>query len=108
MVQEIKENKDFLKSLAKATWFKRKSLLAKATPDQLKALQQIAYNIQQEVVPLTQTEVSKLIKGSYRKYLVAVGDQRKSIENRRKVLLQHGGFLQFIIPAALLYLKEYL
>ena len=104
MVKEVLESKDFLKSIAKASRIKRKSLLNRATSTQLRAIQQITNNINKNVIPLTPCQIRKLIKGGYRPHLVNAGKKRKGVNKLKRVLLKHGGFLPFIIPAALSYL----
>ena len=108
MVKCVKDNQDFLKSVATASRYIRKNLIRKATPEQIKALSQISRNIAEEIVPLKAREVEKIVKGGYRKHIKETACRNKGVECKRRVFYQHGGFLQYIIPAALLYLKDYL
>ena len=108
MVQNIVNSKDFLKLLAKAGKKKRKSLLKKATHKEIQSLYEIALNVKNNTVRLKPCVARKIVRGRYRPYIRAAADKKNNLEARRKIFLQHGGFLQLIIPAALLYLKEFL
>lgn len=103
--RNIIAHKDFLKSLSKTKKVgKRRLLVALASPKQIKALQEVTHNVVKKNVPLTPCQVKALIKGKYKKSLLQAGAKTGSIESKRKIFLQRGGFLQFILPAALSYL----
>ena len=108
MVKNVKESKDFLKSLVKASNYKRKALLKTATPTQLKALQEISFNVAKNTVPLKKCHINKIIRGGYKKALINCAKRKGSLEQKRKIFMQRGGFLQYIIPAALPYLQKYI
>ena len=108
MVKCVKKNQAFLRSVAKASRFRRKNLIKKATEDQLKALHQITNNVAQEIVPLKHCVIKKLIKGKYKPYIREAASKKAGAKRRKKIFVQHGGFLQYVIPAALLYLKDLL
>ena len=108
MVKNVTESRDFLKSLAKASRQRRKSLLKLATPTQLKALQEISFNVAKNTVPLKKCQIKKIIRGGYKKALIACAKRKGSLEAKRKIFMQRGGFLQYIIPAALMYLQKHL
>ncbi len=100
-------HKDFLKSLALAkTTPKRRMLLALANNRQVKALQEITHNVLKRNVPLTPCQIRSLIKGKYRKPIKEAGNPKGPIGKARKIFIQKGGFLQYIIPAALSYLAS--
>lgn len=108
MVVKIKENLGFLKSIAKANLPKRQRMLGIASPSQLRALQEIAVNVSKKVVPLSPCQNRNLLKGRYKKSIIAAASKKGSLENKRKIFIQRGGFLQYIIPAALMYLQKYI
>lgn len=112
MVSQLKNvsaHQDFIKSVAKARRpNKRRLLLALATPKQIKVLQEITHNVVRKNVPLTPCQVKSLVKGRYRKPILEAGKKQGSVESKRKIFIQKGGFLQFILPAALSYLARYL
>jgi len=110
MVRNVVEQKDFLKSLAaKSKYYnKRRFLIAEATPKQIKALQEISHNVSKAIVPLSNCQTEKLRRGRYKKFIVAAGSKKGSLESKRKIFVQRGGFLQYILPAALLYLQQYM
>lgn len=99
-------HKDFLKSLSKTKAGKRRLLVALASPQQIKALQEVTHNVIKKNVPLSQCQVRSLIRGKYKKSLLEAGNRKGSIESKRKIFLQRGGFLPFILPAALAYLAS--
>lgn len=101
MAEIISRNKKFLRTLSKAKCPKtRKRLLTHATPQQIRALQEIAYNARSREFPLKQSIVKKIIKGRYRLPIFEAGN-KGNIEGKRKLFIQHGGFLQYLIPVAL-------
>lgn len=100
-------HKDFLKSLARAkTIPKRRMLLALANSKQVKALQEITHNVLKRNVPLSPCQIKSLIKGKYRKPIREAGNPKGTIAKARKIFIQKGGFLQFILPAALSFLAS--
>lgn len=102
-------HKDFLKSLAQTKSApKRKLLIALANSRQVRALQEITHNVLKKNVPLTSCQVKNLIRGKYRKHIKEAGNPVGSIERKRKIFIQKGGFLQYILPAALTYLASHL
>lgn len=110
MVRNVIEHKDFLKSLSAGSksYTKRRFILDSATPKQIKALSEIAFNVSKAVVPLSKCQTDKLRRGHYKKHIVLAGKKTGSIAKKRKIFVQRGGFLQYILPAALLYLQKYI
>lgn len=105
--RNIIAHKDFLKSLAKTKKVgKRRLLLALASPQQIKALQEITHNVIKKNVPLSPCHVKALVKGKYKKSVIKAGAKTGTIESKRKIFLQKGGFLQYILPAALSFLAS--
>jgi hypothetical protein len=101
MAEIISRNKKFLRTLSKAKCPKtRKRLLSHATPQQIRALQEIAYNARSREFPLKQTDIKKIIKGRYRAPIYEAG-KKGSLKSKRELFIQHGGFLQYLIPVAL-------
>jgi len=108
-LKNITDHQDFIKSVASARRpNKRRFLLALATPKQIKVLQEITHNVVRKNVPLTQCQIKSLVRGRYRKPILEAGKRQGSIESKRKIFIQKGGFLQYILPAALGYLAKYL
>lgn len=101
MAKNIIQNKKFLRTLSQAKCPKtRRRILASATPPQIRALQEIAFNARSRNFPLKQSDVTKLIKGRYRRPIYEAG-KKGNVETKRKLFMQHGGFLQYLIPVAL-------
>ena len=107
--RNIIPHKDFLKSLAKTKKVgKRRLVLALASPSQIKALQEISHNVIKKNVPLSPCQVKALVKGKYKKPMLQAGAKQGSLESKRKIFIQKGGFLQYILPAALSFLASQL
>lgn len=106
--KNIVANQDFLKSLSQASSkpYKRKLLISLATPKQIKTVQEVLHNVVKKNVPLTSCQVKRLVSGKYKKSIIAAANKKGSVETKRKLLIQRGGFLQFILPAALSYLAS--
>jgi len=110
MVRNIQPHGDFLRSLASISGkpHKRKLMIASATPGQIRALQEISLNVAKRTVPLTKCQTKNILKGKYKKNILEVARKHGKTESNRKIFLQRGGFLQYILPAALMYLKNWI
>lgn len=108
--KNIVAHQDFLKSLSHAAQkpYKRRLLISLATPKQIKTLQEVVHNVVKKNVPLSPCQVKKLVQGNYKKSILSAANKKGSVESKRKVFLQKGGFLQYILPAALTYLASQL
>ncbi len=101
MAKIISDNKQFLRTLSQVKCpAKRRRLISFASPQEIKALQEIAYNARSRKFPLKRRVVEKLIKGRYRTPIYNAG-KKGNLEEKRKLFIQHGGFLQYLIPVAL-------
>jgi hypothetical protein len=108
--KNIIAHQDFLKSLSNAApkSYKRRLLISLASPKQIKTLQEVVHNVVKKNVPLSPCQIKRLVKGNYKKSILAAANKKGSVETKRKVFLQKGGFLQYILPAALTYLASQL
>lgn len=98
---------DFLKSLAKAKKVgNRRLLLARAGNREIKALQEITHNIVKKRLPLSPCQLRALERGKYRKPIKEIAKKTGSVQSKRNILIQKGGFLQYILPAALAFLTS--
>lgn len=107
MAQIVINNLGFLKSLSRASRYRRLYLLALASPDEIQCLRQCCLNVSNKTVPLKQNEIKRLIKGGYKKYLFAGASRQDDLEDIKKILIRHGGFLTHIIPAVLRHVKKF-
>ncbi len=106
MSSNLFENIDFLKSVAQAKRRKRQLLLALATRKQIQAIQEIANNIVNKNLPIPQHKVNAVLKGNYKKCIAAVGSSKGCVENKRKLLVQRGGFLPHVLPTAIKFVQN--
>lgn len=96
MENNIARNLNFLELLCKSKCKVRKELVKNATKDQIMSICEIIFNILHGVVSLSPDDISKLSK---RKETLRQLVKKRSSIKHKKLLIQKGGFLQFIIPA---------
>ena len=95
----LQRNQFFLKTLQKCNDQTRKKLIESATPDQIRALTEIAMNIVCGNFPIAEHKFKKLSlhKDSIRK----LSKRTLSHKKKKHLLLQKGGFLPFLISPVL-------
>ena len=92
--------KDFLNLLAQSKTPKRRRLLIEwAGKNDLDALSEISLNTLKGNIKLNPSSYKKMQK--YKKVLRTLASKKASVNKRKKIVKQHGGFLPFLIPAAL-------
>ena len=87
-----------LAALCDLTAQQRKALLKHATNDQISCLSEIAYNLLAHNIPVSDKVKQKLSK--HKHSLRVLANPRTSVKKRKQILIQKGGFLPFLIPAA--------
>jgi hypothetical protein len=95
MSKLVRKHASFLHLLGKSGPKQRKSLLMSADKNAVKCLCEIANNVCEGRVPLSAKQVSKLRR--VKKYMRILADKRKPLESKKKLLIQHGGFLPALI-----------
>ena len=97
-MSRINKNIHLLKTLSNCKPCLRKNLLAKSSKDTIGAICEIIDNLLHNNIPLSQNLKERLRKhkGSLRKLI-----KKSQLSEKKKILIQHGGFLQYIIPAAI-------
>lgn len=95
----IKRNASFLKKLAKLGPSDRDKLIADATPDQIRALTEIALNITSGNFTLGETHLSKL--ATHRHIIRKLAKRTLSHKKKKGILLQTGGFLPLLLTPIL-------
>jgi len=98
MSHKLRRNSALLAALCELTSQQRKALLKHATNDQISCLSEIAYNLLASNIPVSDKTRKKLAK--HKHTLRALANPRTSIKKRKQLLIQKGGFLPFLIPAA--------
>lgn len=97
--------KDFLNLLAESKNPKRRRLLVEwAGKNDLDAISEISLNTLRGNVKLSPSTYKKIQK--YKKALRTLALKKASIKKRKQIIKQQGGFLPFLIPAALLVVSS--
>ena len=97
-LEKLKNNQDTLNVLSKCKVKIRKAILRNADKELIEVICHCIYNLLNGNIKLSDSEKSHLTayKQTLRKLV-----ERSSLENKKKILIQKGGFLQFLIPAAI-------
>ena len=99
MSQVVKNNRDFLQLLAVCPANQGQFLLKTATPQQLRVLVQVLYNILKEYILIP--EENKRILLPYKDSLVNLAETNVPYKTKTRILVQEGdGFIQeLLVPA---------
>ena len=97
-MKKISKNYEYLKILAKCQKKMRNSIINGANKDLIHCLCECIYNTLKGNVELKDDDKTKLIKykNSLRKLLV-----KNSLKEKKKILIQKGGFLQILLPSVI-------
>ena len=97
-MEKLKKNFENLKLLSDCNKKIRNHIIKKGDKDLILSINECVLNTLNGNVKLTFTEKEKLkkFKHTLRKLL-----KRKSILNKKKILIQEGGFLQVLLPSAI-------
>ncbi len=94
----IDREKDMLMALAHCKLKIRKAILSNADRQLVDAICQCVYNMLSGNIELSPTQKTALIK--YRHAMRKLVE-KSSLKQKKKILVQNGGFLQFLIPAVI-------
>jgi hypothetical protein len=97
-IKNLHDQTLFLTKLSKCKNCKRLSLLKNADKEQIDAICQIVYNLLEGRLPIT--EKLKLKLSDFRHSLRKI-TKVSNLKTKKKILVQNGGFLQFLLPAIL-------
>jgi hypothetical protein len=97
-LRNILTQKHLLKELAKTKSRYRKDILKKADPNLILAICESIYNLLEGRVKLNSSQKELLNKD---KFILRKLIQKTKISDKRKLLLQKGGFLPILLPAVL-------
>jgi hypothetical protein len=95
-MNNLTDQLEILKVLSQGRY--NKDILKNADKKLISALCEIVYNVLENNINISESDLTKLSK--YKKYLRKLV-QRNSIKEKRKILVQKGGFLQIILPAVI-------
>jgi hypothetical protein len=89
----IVENASFLHFLCKcATPAQQKQILKLATPDQINAICECAFNILRQNLTLPDPYIAQLRKPQNKKLIYHLASRKNSIAKKKKIINQKGGF----------------
>ena len=94
----INKNKDILCVLGKCKQNIRKGIINNADKELINTICQCVYNLLKGNIELTNQEKDLLLK--YKQPLRKL-IKKSSIKNKKKILIQQGGFLNILIPAVI-------
>lgn len=77
----------------------KKHLLRKLPTRSVKAICECALNVLKGNVPLSKNQKKSL--GKYKTTLRKIGAKKGSLFTKKRLIIQHGGFLNILLPAAL-------
>jgi hypothetical protein len=98
----LKNNEAFLRYLHNASLKRRKQLLKTASPEELKALCECAFNIIRKHVSLTAKQLTQIRKPKNKKLIYQLADKRIPLERKRKLVVQSGGFFPLALLAPII------
>lgn len=100
MKPTLKAHSQYLKKLKKLSRNQVKVALKLAEPQQVRCLCECAANLLVGNIPLTKAQKKALHR--HRKLLRKLADKRKTLEGKKRIIVQSGGgFLFSLIPAAI-------
>ena len=97
-VTKLQKQKDLLKVLGECKAKIRRAMLKNADKELIESICHCVYNLLKGNIILTTSEKQNLVK--YKKVL-REQVQKSSVNHKKRILIQKGGFLEFLIPAAI-------
>lgn len=107
MTRRAKQNYHHLKVLASSKTHQIKAIIKTADNPLIQTLCECVYNLLSANLPITPQKKNKL--SLHKKHLLKLTSKGLSIDQKRKILVQHGGnFLTLLLPAAITVLEQFL
>jgi hypothetical protein len=97
-LENINRQKDILSVLGKCKIKLRKAIIKNADKDLIDAISQCVFNLLSGNIQMNELEKKNLAK--YKTTLRKIAT-KSSLKSKKRILVQKGGFLQFLIPAAI-------
>ena len=94
-IDNLKKNKNILEYLGKCKAKIRRAIPANADKELVDSICQFVFNMLSGNIDLNENEKRNLVK--YKKTLRTIVG-RSTLKEKKKILVQQGGFLQFLIP----------
>ena len=102
-IKYISENKELFFAIAKCKACMRKAILNKSDKKLVNAICEMVFNLIYGNLDINSSDFQKLkkYKSNLRKLI-----KKSNLKTKKKILVQHGGFLQFLIPAVITGISE--
>ena len=97
-LENIKRQTNMLELISRSKVKLRKAILTNADKDLVEAICHLVFNLLKGNIHLSEKEKQKL--SNYRKTLRNLV-KKSSFKEKKKILVQKGGFLEYLIPAAI-------
>ena len=97
MSSTVKDCSNYLHVLSKCNKVQRLGILKGADPKLIQAICECALNVVKGNIPLTPHQKRKLTP--HKKVLRHLADKRKTLQSKKKILVQKGGFLPLLLSA---------
>ncbi len=97
-MKNIEKNKHILCFLSSCKPTIRNAILAKSDKNLIATICEIVYNLLNNNLDINKTTLAKLhkYKNTFRKLV-----KKSNLKSKKEIIIQQGGFLQFLIPAAI-------
>jgi len=99
MVKRIRDNHKFLRKYLYCNHKYRQDLLKAASPDEITCLCEATLNVVNKNLPIPESKIRKL--RPYKKVIEKISFENIPIEQKKKLLVQKGGFLPLILSTVL-------
>lgn len=93
------KNKNYLCLLSNCKNKLRKAIVSNSNRDQIYSVCECVLNVSNGNVKLSKDDFAKLKR--YKKHFKKLLSRKGSLQEKKKILIQRGGFLQFLIPAVI-------
>jgi len=98
-INRFSKNKNYRCLLSNCKNKLRKAIVSNSNREQIFSVCECVLNVSNGNVKLNKEDFVKLKK--YKKYFKRLLDKKRSLQEKKKLLIQRGGFLQFLIPAVI-------
>ena len=97
MSSTVKDCSDYLHVLSKCNDVQRRGILKGADQKLVKAICECALNVVKGNIPLTPYHKRKLTP--HKQTLRTLADKKRSLQSKKKIIVQKGGFLPLLLSA---------
>ena len=98
-LNRLSKNKNYLCLLSCCKNKLRKAIVLNSNKDQIYSVCECILNVSNGNIKLNQEDFLRLKK--YKKIFRSLLSKRSGLREKKKILIQRGGFLQFLIPAVI-------